>query len=107
MKLINLKNVPDYKVQKWLENSIRELTPFQKEWMRNDEIVRSAPFDFYERGKRTKNPIVRISIVPYLIVGLLLFIGLPFNFLFTGNWGYKSKSLKWFTKWSNALSINI
>ena len=48
MKLINLKKVPNYKVEKWLENNIKELTAYQREWMRNEEIVRFAPFEFYE-----------------------------------------------------------
>ena len=30
MGLINLKQVPDYRVKEWLMKSIRDLTPFQK-----------------------------------------------------------------------------
>ena len=103
MKLINLKKVPNYKVEKWLENNIKEMTSYQKEWMRNKEIVRFAPFEFYERRKKVDNILVRLSVVFIPIAWILLAVGLPFNFFATGTWGYKK--LEWFGKWSSACGL--
>jgi hypothetical protein len=40
MKLTNLKPASDYEVEEWLESRIKNLTPYQKEWIRNEEIIR-------------------------------------------------------------------
>ena len=103
MKLINLKKVSNYKVEKWLENNIKELTPYQKEWIRNEEMVRFAPFEFYERRKKVDNVFVRLSVIFIPIAWILLVIGLPFNFFATGTWGYNK--LEWFSKWSSACGL--
>ena len=44
MRLLNLKRVDDFKVRNWIEKSIPELTAYQKEKIRENEIVRFAPF---------------------------------------------------------------
>lgn len=103
MKLINLKRVSNYKVEKWLENNIRELTEHQKRWIRNEEIVRFAPFEFYERREKVDNPLVRLSVIAMPFVWLMLVIGIPFNFFITGNWGYNK--LDWYSKWRNMCGI--
>lgn len=103
MGLINLKQVPDYRVKEWLMKSIRDLTPFQKEWIINDEIIRFAPFKFYERKKKVKNIYVRLSIIFIPIPFIVLFLGLPFNFIITGSWGYNR--IDWFSDWLHACGI--
>lgn len=103
MKLINLKKVSDYKVEKWLEDNIRELTVSQKQWIRNEEMVRFAPFEFYERRKKVDNIFVRLSVIFIPVIWVLLVIGMPFNFFYTGTWGYKN--LKWYSKWVSACGI--
>jgi hypothetical protein len=99
MKLINLKKVSDYKVNEWLEKTIPELTPYQKQKIYNNEIVRFAPFYFYERRKKVNNILLRFSIIFILPVLLVLIISLPFNFFITGDWGYSN--IDWYSKWLN------
>ena len=100
MKLLNLRKVPDYKVTKWLDDNIVEITEYQKAKIRDDEIVRFAPFEFYERRKKVDNIFIRLSIVFIPIVWIVLIVGLPFNFIGTGTWGYGK--LDWFSKWISA-----
>lgn len=104
MRLINLKKVWDHKVIKWIEDSIPELTPYQKQRIRSDEIVRFAPFYFMEENKKVKNVALRFSIIAMPIVLLLLITGLPFNFFVTGNWGY-GKKIQWYGKWVSSCGI--
>jgi len=103
MKLINLKKVNDYTVEDWLENNIKELTPYQKEWIRDQEIVRSAPFEFYERRKKIDNIFIRLSVIVMPVVFCVIVIGLPINFLIKGKWGYNS--LNWYSKWVSACGL--
>ena len=103
MALHNLKKTPDYKVREWLEKSIPELTPYQKERIRNDEIIRWAPFDFYERRKPVKSIWWRLSIIAVAFFWVVLFVGLPLNFIVTGNWGYNK--LNWFDTWLNKIGF--
>jgi hypothetical protein len=105
MNLVNLKRVSDYQVKDWLESHIKDLTPYQKEWMRNEEIVRFAPFYFMERRKKTNNILLRFTIIFMLPVLLLLIIGLPFNFFITGSWGYSDGKMKWYSKWVSACGL--
>lgn len=99
MNLHNLQKVPDYKVKKWIEESIRELTPYQIQKMFDDEIVRFSPFEFYEERKVVSNFWIRLTIVLIPFVWLILFIGLPFKFIATGQWGYSKKMINWYDKW--------
>jgi hypothetical protein len=99
MNLINLQKVSDYRVQEWLEKNIKELTPYQKQRIHDDKIIRFAPFYFMERRKKTNNILLRFSIIFMLPVFLLLIIGLPFNFFITGSWGYSDGKMRWYSKW--------
>ena len=99
MNLHNLQKVPDYRVKKWLEESIRDLTPYQKQKIFDDEIIRFSPFEFYEKRKVVSSFWIRLTIIFIPFVWLLLFIGLPFKFIVTGQWGYGKKMLNWYDKW--------
>lgn len=105
MKLVNFKKVWDRDVEKWLEESIPELTAYQKEVIRRDEIVRFAPFYFMERRKKVNNVWLRFSIIFMLPVLLLLIAGLPFNFFVTGRWGWNYDKVKWYSKWVSACGL--
>lgn len=105
MKLHNLEKVSNYKVQDWLKKSIPELTEYQKQRIRDDEIVRFAPFEFYKRRKKVDNFFLRLTILFIPIVWLLLVVSLPFNFIITGRWGYDYDKLNWFTKWMNSCGL--
>ena len=103
--LVNLKKVENYEVDNWLKTRIRELSPYQKEMMYNDDIVRSAPFYFMERRKKVNSVFLRFSIVFMFPVLLALIVGLPFNFFVTGSWGYDHEKIKWYSKWVSACGL--
>ena len=106
MRLHHLKESSDYDVEEWLEQKLN-LTSYQKEILRRDEIIRFAPFEFYERPKEKKPSFLwRLTILFYLIYLILVFVGLPFNFLFTGKWGYGKKFYDNFhSKWMRKLNL--
>lgn len=101
MRLYDLQKVWDSDVVKWLEDSIPELTAYQKKNIRDKEIVRFAPFYFMKRTKKVNNKLTRFSVIFLLPVLILLLIGLPINFFITGKWGYSEK-MRWYGKWVNA-----
>lgn len=106
MKLHRLQKAPDYKVQQWLEKEL-ELTTYQKSKIYNREIIRFAPFDFYEpRQKEKTSALWRFTILLYLIYWVILFSGLPFTFLITGKWGYGRKLYDFHSKWMNKLNLS-
>lgn len=104
MRLYDLQKVWDSDVVKWLEESIPELTAYQKERIRDKEIVRFAPFYFMKRTKKVNNMLTRFSVILLLPVLILLIIGLPINFFITGKWGYSGK-MRWYGKWVSACGL--
>jgi hypothetical protein len=104
MRLIDLKKCENLSVENWLIENIPELTVYQKEKIRDNEIVRFAPFYFMERNKKVNNILLRFSIIAIPPILLLLIIGLPFNYFITGKWGYSYK-MRWFGKWISACGI--
>ena len=104
MNYHNYEKTHDYKVREWIESSI-ELTPYQKQKLRNDETIRFAPFEFYQRRKQVKSFWLRLSVLLMPFVFLLILISLPFNFLLTGSWGYKYEKIKWFDLWRNSAGL--
>ena len=105
MKFHRYKKTSDYKVSDWLEKSIPELTPYQKQKIRDYEIVRFAPFEFFEKREKINSFWFRLTIIFIPIPFIIFFIALPFSFLFTGYWGYKSKVTNWYVKWCNNLGF--
>lgn len=103
--LHNYKKAADYKVKEWIEKSIPDLTPYQKKKMYDNEVIRFAPFDFMERRKRITNIWIRLSVIFMPWVWLVLFIGLFFNFIIKGSWGYKYKSIEWFDTWRTNVGL--
>ena len=97
MKMINKVRVSENEVKKWLYDNIRDLTETQKRWIRDEEIVRFAPFEFYKTPKRVTNVFYRFSVILLPIVWTLLMVLIPFKFLLTGKWGYDN--LEWWVKW--------
>ena len=105
MSLHNYKKASDYKVQEWIEKSIREMTPYQKQKLRDDEIVRFSEFEFMEKRKTVKSFWTRLTVLLMPFVWIVLFIGLPLNFLIKGSWGYNHKHIKWFDKWRSNVGL--
>jgi hypothetical protein len=62
MKIIDLEEVSDYRVKNWIEEKIPNLTQYQKEQIRCNEIIRYAPFYFMERRKKQNNDEINSSI---------------------------------------------
>lgn len=105
MKLVNLKKANNLEVERWLDKSIPELTPYQRQKIRDLEIVRFAPFEFMQRIKPVSNVLIRISVIALLVTYILLVISLPLNFIITGTWGYNDRKIKWFSKWHAACGL--
>jgi hypothetical protein len=105
MNLINLKKVNNFEVERWLERSIKDLTPYQKERLSDDEIIRFAPFYFMERRQKTDNILMRFSILFIIPVFIFILIGLPINYFITGSWGYNYEKMRWFSKWVSACGL--
>jgi hypothetical protein len=105
MKISNLKRAHDLEVQKWMEDNLN-LNPYQKEKLRNDEIVRFAPYYFYKIEKSKTSFIWRLTLPLFVPYWIILFIGLPFNFLITGKWGYGRGFIdKFHSKWVRKLGL--
>ena len=103
MNFNNLKQVDNYEVQKYFLYNIPELTKYQKECIRYYEIIRFAPFSFVEERKSKGTFLTRLTLIPFLFVWAMLVIGLPFNFLFTGKWGYGK--INWYSKWVSYIGL--
>jgi hypothetical protein len=106
MKLSNLEKAPDYDVREWLEKEL-ELTPYQKEKVYDKEIIRFAPFYFYQRVKPKKVSFLwRITIIFYIIYIIAIVLFLPFKWIFTGTWGYGSGFIDNFhSKWVRKIGL--
>lgn len=105
MNIHNLQKVNDMEVQEWFLKNIPEISPYQKEKIRDMELFRFSPFTYFKRRKSVNNMFFRLTIILFPIVALLLFISLPFGFIFTGEWGYSYEKLKWFDKWKNSIGL--
>lgn len=103
MNLVCLEQLSKYEVQDWLYESIPELTDYQKEKIRDNEIVRFAPFKFMKQTKTVENKLLRITVIFTPFVLLVLVVGLPINFIITGRWGYNE--LGWYGKWIRSLGL--
>lgn len=104
-RLSRLKQASDYKVEQWLIEELK-LTPYQKEILRNEELVRFSDFYFFEQREKEKSNIFwRFTLPFYGVFLLLLIIFLPINFLFTGKFGYKNKLYSIVQYWKNKLKL--
>lgn len=107
MKLSQLEKASEFEVHKWLENSIVELTVYQKEKLIDDEIIRLSPFYFYKRPKKEKVSILwRLTLLIFPVYLLLIICLNPIKWIFTGKWGYGQKFLDNFhSKWVRKLGL--
>lgn len=106
MKLTNLEQANDFEVARWLEKELN-LTPYQKEVLRDREVIRFSPFYFYKRKVYKKvSFLFRLTVVFIPIYYLLILIGLPFTWIFSGKWGYGQKFYdKFHAVWMNKLNL--
>ena len=105
-KLHRYEEAENYEIDKWLTESL-ELTPHQQDILRTEEIVRFSKFIFLKRRVQKKpNLFWRLSSVLYIIFNILLFIGLPFTYLFTGSIGYNMSFYdKYISVWRNKIGF--
>lgn len=91
MNFTKLKKANNYEVQDWLKVKLN-LSDYQISKMREEEIIRFYKFEFYKQAKEKPASIFwRFTLIIYVIYWIILLIGMPFTFLFTGRWGYSQK----------------
>ena len=105
-KLHRYKEAENYEVEKWLEKEL-DLTPYQKSKLTSEEMVRFSKFTFLvQRNMKKPNFFWRLSSVLYIIFNILLFIGLPFTYLFTGSIGYNMSFYdKYISPWRSKIGF--
>lgn len=103
MKFLSLNKVPGHEVMQWLEEEIPELTKYQKECIRDNEIIRFSPFEFYKSPSLRGTFLWRLTIFPLMPVFFILCIGLPVKYLLTGIWGYDK--IDWYKKWTQKIGL--
>lgn len=107
MKLSNLKKIDYYEVEQYLTEQL-QLTAYQKQRMRDHDVLRTSPFYFYKREKHV--PVkwhIRLTLPIYCLFILLLIICLPLKFLITGQWRYSNKRFqKFMVEWSKRLKVD-
>ena len=106
MKLSNLEPADHSEVEKWLKEKLN-LSVYDKERLRNEELVRFAPFEFYKRKKKVEGNILwrltLLLVIPYMI---LLYLFLPIKMIITGEWGYGGKFMqKFHYPWMNKIGL--
>lgn len=105
MRLSYLKEANSLEVNKWLEESL-QLTDYQKEKLREDEVVRFSQFYFYKQAKGKSSPIWRLTLPFYVVYWIAAVVMLPFNFIITGKWGYGRSFIdKFHSPWMRKLGL--
>jgi len=104
-----LQEASDCEVEKWLNESIPELSKYQKDYISKEEIVRFSKFRFYKWKKLKPVSFTwRLTMPFFFIFWCILFIGIPFNFLATGHWAYTQKFIdKFYAPWMRKLNFDL
>lgn len=106
MKLSQLEKAEDFEVKEWLIKKL-DLSPFQRNKLISDEIIRFAPFEFYKRRKREKvNVLWRLTLIIFPIYLFIIVLINPIKWIITGEWGYGRKFIDNFhSKWVRKLGL--
>lgn len=106
MNLHRYKRAENYEVEDWLAKSL-ELTPYQKDILKRNELLRYSSYKFVkDRNSNKPNILWRLSSVAFFLFYILLFLGLPFTYLFTGELGYSLNFYdKYISKWRNKIGV--
>lgn len=62
----------------------------------------NTKLDFYESEQATTPLWIRLTLPFAFIIALVLFLGMPINYIITGRWGYK---IVWLKNWLSALGF--
>jgi hypothetical protein len=103
MKIHRLQKATNQDVRNWIYEMVPDLTEYQKSEIRRYDLRFCLGLEFFKPRKRVNNIWWRLSGIAFPFVWLIMFIGLPVNFLFTGYWGYSK--IEWFDQWRNNLNI--
>ncbi len=105
MNLTNYESVSYYKVANDIRKELN-LNYNQEEQIK--DLLQYSPYQVVMRRKKQKqNPLIRLTAPFYFIYYLLLFLTMPFKWLFTGKNGYSMdswivKSIQW---WKTKLNF--
>lgn len=108
MNLSRLKKANNIGVEKWLSEKL-DLTPYQISKMRDMELFRFSPFEFYESKQKGKVSFLwRFTMLVLPIYILLVWIYNPIQFIVSGKWGISSKFLDSFHyPWMHKLNLHL
>lgn len=88
MNLSRLEKASTYEVNDWLKDKLK-LTDYQCELLRDREIVRFSPFEFYKFKEVEKVSFLwRLTLIFVLPYFILLFVWMPIQYMITNEWGY-------------------
>lgn len=99
----------------WSHGYAHYIPDFQKVFpelkkLDSEELCRrfqELDIEFYTTKKTKISPWIRITLIPALVLWLLMFIGLPFNYIITGEWGYDLGKKNIIYNWFKSLSLNV
>lgn len=80
------KKASTYEVEKWLNDQL-QLTTYQKEILRDREIVRFSSFYFYKTVKKPVNLWWRFTILAWPVYWITAIVTVCIKWVFTGTFG--------------------
>ena len=108
MNLSRLKKASNYEVEKWLIDELK-LTNDQQRIMRDKELIRWSPFDFYkDKQKESVSFLCRFTMILIPIYIILVWTYNPLQFIVSGKWGINQAFLnKFHYPWMGKLKLNL
>lgn len=64
--------------------------------------LRGSGLRFYKEDKVKTTFLFRLTLIPAILLMVVLFVGLPINYLLTGKWHY---DWNWLVKWFRMLNL--
>ena len=97
----------------WSRGSIEYIPRFREEFpelrkLSSDELYRrfkALNLDFYAEEVTSVKPWLRFTLPFALILMFLMFLLLPLNFIFTGEWNYKLSDKNIILNWFKSLKL--
>ena len=99
MNIFNYEKMGRYEFFEWMIKSVPDITPSQREKIRDLVFLQCLSFVPVKRAEKVGNFWLRLSAIFILPTMVILLCGIPFNFIITGRWGYSIKYVGWYGKW--------
>jgi len=99
-KYWNLKKADEYSAATELMKRLPDLGGLDTETMW--DAIRFSDLEIYKIKNKPVPLWLRLTLPFGLVAAVVLFIGLPVNFMFTGQWGY---NWLWLKNWFSALGF--